>query len=71
MQAFLGSSWQTTDFIKAVEPTGDLRRVFDRLLREPSGESFLARLRDDVSRLPAQERKRMEAAISQALNGHG
>lgn len=71
VQAFLGSSWQTTDFIKAVEPTGDLRRVFDRLLREPSGESFLARLRDDVSRLPAQERKRMEAAISQALNGHG
>jgi hypothetical protein len=70
VQAFLGSSWQTTDLIKAVEPTGDLRRVFDRLLREPNGESFLARLRDDVSRLPVQERKRMEAAINHALNGH-
>jgi hypothetical protein len=70
VQAFLGSNWQATEFIKAVEPTGDLRRVFDQLLREPNGESFLARLRDDVSRLPAQERKRMEAAIRQALNGH-
>jgi hypothetical protein len=69
-QAFLRSSWSTTDFIKAVEPTGDLRRIFDRLLREPKGETFLRRLRDDVSKLPAQERKRLEAVIRQALNGH-
>src|SRR5262249_54554832 len=69
VQAFLDSSWPTTDLIKAVEPTGDMPRVFKRLLRDGDGESFLMRLRGDVSRLPGEERKRMEAVIDKALNG--
>jgi hypothetical protein len=69
VQAFLHSSWPTTDLIKAVEPTGDIKQVFKRLLRDRNGESFLMRLRRDVSTLPAQERKRIETEIDNALNG--
>jgi len=68
-QAFLNSIWPATDLIKAVEPTGDLSQVFSRLLREHDGESFLMRLRHDVSKLPTRERGRMEAIINEALNG--
>jgi hypothetical protein len=70
VQAFLNSSWSTTDLIRAVEPTGDLRQVFRRLLRERGGESFLVKLRHDVSKLPTQERKRMESTIDKALSEH-
>jgi hypothetical protein len=69
VQAFLHSSWPTTDLIKAVEPTGDIKQVFKRLLRDRNGESFLMRLQRDVSTLPAQERKRIETVIDNALNG--
>jgi hypothetical protein len=67
VQAFLKSSWPTTDLIRAVEPTGDLGKVFMRLLRERDGESFLERLRHDISKLPARERKRFETIIGKAL----
>ena len=70
VQAFLSSNWPTTDLIKAVEPTGDLRSVLDRLIREPNGESFMSKLRRDVSRLPPLEKKRLEAAINEALDEH-
>jgi hypothetical protein len=67
-QAFLQSNWPTVDLVKAVEPTGDLGRVFKRLLRDRGGESFLSRLRHDVSKLPVQERRPIETAIGRALN---
>jgi len=70
VQAFLSANWPATDLIKAVEPTGDLRRVLDRLLREPNGESFMKRLRRDVSQLPPREQKRLVAAIDEALDKH-
>jgi hypothetical protein len=70
VQAFLSSNWPTTDLIRAVQPTGDLRRVLDRLLREPNGDSFMRRLRRDVSQLPAREQKRLKAAIDEALDEH-
>jgi hypothetical protein len=70
VHTFLNSSWPTTDLIRAVEPTGDLRQVLRRLLRERGGESFLERLRHDISKLPTRERKRMESTMGKALNEH-
>jgi GTPase-associated protein 1, N-terminal domain type 1 len=69
VQAFLHSNWPTIDLIKAVEPTGDLGRVLERLLRDRDGESFLARLRHDVSKLSTKERAPIESAINKALSG--
>jgi hypothetical protein len=68
VQAFLNSHWSTPDLVKAVEPTGDLGRVFKRLLRDRDGASFLTRLQLDVSKLPEPERKRLEKVIGKALN---
>jgi hypothetical protein len=68
VQAFLNSHWSTTDLVKAVEPTGDLGRVFKRLLRDREGASFLTRLQLDVNKLPEPERKRLEKVIGKALN---
>ncbi|WP_263359912.1 hypothetical protein [Acidicapsa ligni] len=67
VQAFLKSNWPPTDLIQAVEPTGDLGKVFKRLTRERDGESFLERLRQDISKLPARDRKRFETIISNAM----
>lgn len=71
VRAFLNSVWPPSDLIRAVEPTGDLDRIFKRLLRERNGESFLAALREDVGRFPARERKRLEASIAIGLSAQG
>jgi GTPase-associated protein 1, N-terminal domain type 1 len=68
VHAFLQSIWPTVDLVKAVEPTGDLDQVFKRLLRDRGGESFLTRLRNDVSKLSAEERRPIETALGKALN---
>ncbi|MGH9498158.1 MAG: hypothetical protein ACRD3L_03370 [Terriglobales bacterium] len=69
VRAFLNSTWPATDLIKAVEPTGDMRRIFKRLLRDRDGETFLKRLRRDVRTLPAKEQKLIESTIDKVLNG--
>jgi len=71
VEAFLRSSWPTVDLINAVAPTGDLGRVLERLLDDRDGESFLKRLRQDLTKLPTEERTPMEKAMSKALNGLG
>jgi len=71
VRAFLNSVWPPSDLIRAVEPTGDLVRIFKRLLRERNGESFLVALRKDVVRFPARERKRLEASIAMGLSAQG
>ena len=67
IQAFLNSNWPAIDLIKAVEPTGDMNQVLRRLVGERDGESFLARLNQEVHGLPVRERKRIEKVIADAL----
>jgi hypothetical protein len=67
VKAFLHSNWPPVDLIKAVEPTGDLDLLFKHLLGDRSGESFLMKVRNDVSKLPMPERTPIEAAIHEAL----
>ena len=67
VDAFLHSNWPTIDFVRAVDPTGYLDRVFRRSLRDRDGEAFLTKLQNDVSELPTQERIRMETVIGTAL----
>jgi hypothetical protein len=69
--AFVNSAWPPSDLIRAVEPTGDIGLIFNNLLQERTGESFLAALRRDVRSIPIRERKKLQATIDIGLNAHG
>ena len=67
VQAFVRSDWPPTDLIRAVEPTGDLRKTLRRLFRDHDGEAFLGNLRLALRDLPAREQKQLHAVIAEAL----
>lgn len=66
IRAFLRSNWPPSDLIRAVIPTGDLPVVLRMLQNERDSDRFLSALRNDVQRLPLEQRNRIEPALKAA-----
>jgi len=64
--AFLGSIWPPVDLARVGYSANDLDRILNRLLKEPGGDAYLAKIQAEIGRLDPVDRKPIRQAIKQA-----
>jgi hypothetical protein len=66
VRAFLSSNWPPVDLAIVGQSTGDLDRIFQHLVKEPRGETYLSKIETGIERLRPVKRVPIQRAIRKA-----